>query len=763
MDSITGISFFHDGGLLISKSHDGTIFLWRTDTEEIVAVFKEQSSSEIIWPIGLTFHPNAPILAALSKRDTIIRIWNLNLDTILNTYSPSISSVSYTNAKVVLVGDSGVGKSGLGLVLIGKNFELTESTHNRRVWTLENREDELGYGRKEVREILLWDLAGQPGYRLIHQLHLNEVAVALVVFDARNETDPFAGVLYWDRALHQSQHFQGDSAIPLKKFLVQARIDRGGIGVGPQQIQSLVQRLGFDGYFETSAKEGWYITDLREAILKSVNWDLLPKVSSTGLFREIKTFLVAEKNAGRFLSTEDDLYYTFLVSKGISAEKQNLRTQFETCIGRVESAGLIKRLSFGRLILLQPELLDAYASALVNTVREEPDGLGHISEDLVRAGLFRVPEDERIKDKEQEKLLMIAMIEDLLHREIVLREEPFLVFPTQSTRENLDFTSTEGKAVVFDFEGPIQNIYATLAVRIAHSGMFKKKDMWKNAITYTSSVGGTCGIILNNLGEGHCELALFFDQFASEETRYHFEEYIRAHLQRRILLGSFKRRRIFTCSACGWVVTDQTVRLLAMRGSNMLDCPICKEHIILLDREKRFAVPPSSQVLQMNRAADKQRERDASKLALQGKKATRDFDVFLCYHGVDKLEVKKIGEQLKELGILPWLDEWELRPGIPWQRLLEEQIKQIKSIAVFVGKEGRGPWQDMEIYAFLRQFIKRECPVIPVILSDCNEIPDLPIFLESMTWVDFRQVDPEPMKRLIWGIVGEREAAYSSF
>ena len=39
----------------------------------------------------------------------------------------------------------------------------------------------------------------------------------------------------------------------------------------------------------------------------------------------------------------------------------------------------------------------------------------------------------------------------------------------------------------------------------------------------------------------------------------------------------------------------------------------------------------------------------------------------------------------------PWLDEWKLRPGLPWQPLLEEQIGKIKSAAVFVGKNGRGP------------------------------------------------------------------------
>jgi hypothetical protein len=112
--------------------------------------------------------------------------------------------------------------------------------------------------------------------------------------------------------------------------------------------------------------------------------------------------------------------------------------------------------------------------------------------------------------------------------------------------------------------------------------------------------------------------------------------------------------------------------------------------------------------------------------------------------------------RLKKRGILPWLDEWELRPGLPWQKVLEKEIKKIKSAAVFVGKNGIGPWQDMELDAFLRQFRKRRRPVIPVILPNCKKAPKLPLFLAGMTWVDFRKQNPDPLEQLIWGITGKR-------
>jgi len=132
------------------------------------------------------------------------------------------------------------------------------------------------------------------------------------------------------------------------------------------------------------------------------------------------------------------------------------------------------------------------------------------------------------------------------------------------------------------------------------------------------------------------------------------------------------------------------------------------------------------------------------------------FDVFLCHNSRDKGIVKEIAKQLQAKGIRPWLDEWNLVPGRPWQRALEAQIPQIGSAAAFVGADGIGPWQHMELDAFLREFVNRGCPVIPVILPQAANPPELPVFLKGMHWVDFRSPDPDPLSQLIWGVRGKR-------
>jgi len=332
-----------------------------------------------------------------------------------------------------------------------------------------------------------------------------------------------------------------------------------------------------------------------------------------------------------------------------------------------------------------------------------------------------------------------------------------LVFPSQFTRERPDAPDIPGKQVVFTFEGPLYSIYATLAVRLSHSTLFRRQAMWQNAASYLSSAGGVCGIHLRELEEGRGELALFFDAQAGPAARAQFETYVAEHLQLRALPGTVIRRQIRVCPDCDFVLPEDLVQRRLKRGATTIRCPACEEAIIPLAEEP--SALPEAAVAAMNRSADDRRDRNVAETRLRGKIETRDYDVFLCYNSLDRERVKAIGERLKELGILPWLDAWAIRPGTRWQQELQKQIKSIKSAAVFIGPRGRGPWQDVEVESLLTQLVKRKCPIIPVILDGREGQPKLPPFLGTLHVVDMRQRDPDPFRQLVWGITGEKSPA----
>lgn len=139
------------------------------------------------------------------------------------------------------------------------------------------------------------------------------------------------------------------------------------------------------------------------------------------------------------------------------------------------------------------------------------------------------------------------------------------------------------------------------------------------------------------------------------------------------------------------------------------------------------------------------------------------YDCFLSHNSQDKAAVRVLARQLRDRGLRIWLDEDELRPGVPWQELLELGIKQSRSALVLIGADGLGPWEEKEMRAVLNLAVKDQRPVIPVLLPDTLAAPELPLFLQDLSWVDLRanaeSGELSGLQRLIWGITGRKPVA----
>ena len=138
-----------------------------------------------------------------------------------------------------------------------------------------------------------------------------------------------------------------------------------------------------------------------------------------------------------------------------------------------------------------------------------------------------------------------------------------------------------------------------------------------------------------------------------------------------------------------------------------------------------------------------------------------NFHVFLSHNSADKPAVEELAIRLKADGLESWLDKWHLIPGEPWQQALEKALSDSKSVAVFVGPTGFGPWQNEEMRAALAKRVSESAGnfrVIPVLLpgGTREERSRLPPFLLASTWVEFRKSldEEEAYHRLKSGILG---------
>ena len=805
--TVTGVSWIDDEWI-VSASLDATLKVWHPDAsvsstvvETISAagmVFVRERRTALIWssargellawsldgtPVQLWYRdPPPPNVAAhftrlaVSAVDglmalvdpgtaelTLIRNWD-------RTVSTPAETTTYANAKVLLLGDSGVGKSGLAMVLAGEPFQATDSTQGRRIWRVPMADET--DPSAENRDVLVWDLAGQPGYRIVHQLHLEGADLALILFDAKSETAPLAGVQHWARAV---RHAHPATAGGLTTFLVAARADRGGINVSDQRIRKLMADFGLEDYVKTSALEGTNVDLLRTRLLAAIDWTRIPEVTSTALFAEVKQFVMSQKSApGSLMTPIDELCRMFqqAVPEGqqlLIGEQPadaagsgspelasaRLTSVFEGCVARLESHDLVKRLKWGDYVLLQPELLDTYAGAIVNAARDEPDGFGCILEADVVGLNFAVPSAGRVVGERQERLLVWATLEELVQHELVLREPTEdgvqLIFPSAYRRDLPPSETPKGDGVVFRFEGPVESVYATLIVRLTRSNRFKRVDSWQSAARFAAG-GGECTVALKNDGEGKAELWIGYDR-VPDALRKQFERFVHAHLDRRATPGSVTRERQYSCPDDGTAFTaDQVQRVLRLGRLNIL-CPVCENPVSLLD-DYGLANGSDQLTAAMDASADAGRDSAAAATVLRGKEEAAEFDVFLCHNWKDKPAVRDLAQRLRARGLRPWLDERQLRPGERWQPALEAVIAKIPAAAVIIGSE-MGPWQAQELDAFLRQRSKRRCVVVPVLLPGPHP-ENLPLFLDAMTWVDLAATEPDPIDRLVWGITGEQ-------
>jgi small GTP-binding protein len=763
----------------LSGSYDHTLRLWDIETGHCLRVLEghEAYVQSVAWSGG--DHRRA--LSGDEKG--CIRVWDLSefiagpeASRVPRPAPPTLlNQVQYTNAKVLLVGDTGVGKSGLAERLVHQQFVSTKSSHARKAYVLESKVVTEPSGVSLHQETVLWDLAGQPAYRLVHQLSMEDAVLACVLFDCRNETNPFEGAAYWSQVLDQAR-----TNTKLKKLLVASRTDVGGLPASKKRIEAFVQENDFARFIPTSAFTGDGCAELLEAIRQAIPWNEVPKVSTTITLAALRDFvarLKGEKGGDaadghqltpiKLLSIAD-LHEGFVSYFG---EKIPL-DEFIAHLQRLEATDAVDLLVFyttgaepqpENLVLLDPTRVDAYASALLVAAKDEPDGPGHLLESRVRDGDFKLDQEERLADRESERQVLWYVMENLLSRDLALRErikgKDYVVFPSQCTAE-LRFPGVAAFGVAFGFAGPVRSIYATLIAQLAHYEGFKKREFFQDAAAYRAESGGRCLVRLRDLAGGQGELEVLFDSETPAPVRQGFIEFVSKHLEAKSRIGSVTRRHAYHCTnpKCGEPFDDRVVKAnLASRQKDLL-CPYCRKTTPLVNLLSPPSAAAESVAAQIGTDAKAGRQRMTAALVIKAKKAEEKFDVFLSHNSKDKAAVEKIAKRLLAVGILPWLDKWNLAPGDTVSDAMELAIETIPCAALCFGPADIGKWHIMEIRAYVERWARKDARMIPVILPDAKEAPELPLFVRQTLWVDMRdweQRESDGFYRLVCGILAK--------
>ena len=363
-------------------------------------------------------------------------------------------------------------------------------------------------------------------------------------------------------------------------------------------MDKFIQERGFRPPLHlTSAKTGEGCDALRDAIIAAIDWENIPKTTSLTLYHRMKQEILRLRDDGMVLIRLAEMKQRMELA--LRGESFDLN-QLQTVIDLLAKPGMVQRLDFGGFILLRPEVFSRYAAAVVRKVRKHPQELGCIHEDEVLAGELDYQDFERLPI-EDETVVLRALHETFIKRAWCLRQPhgstAILTFPSYFRRERGIAPEHPNVLVTYRFTGAIDDIYATLVVRLHHTEAFEADQLWKDAADFKTQTGQNLGLNLIREAEGGARLEVYFNPDVDENSRLVFLRYVHDHLNEHAQ-NVVRLRHYFCgnkkCDAYNQPFNDlaKIDRGLAPGGKGKVFCSDCGKPINLRDTmEQKFESP----------------------------------------------------------------------------------------------------------------------------------------------------------------------------
>jgi GTPase SAR1 family protein/predicted phosphodiesterase len=718
---VQNVAWSGDGQWLASGADDGTVRVWDVGSGIELEVYPYKYSAYTL--LDISFVPDTPVIAGFGKTrlgddDVLVETPGLELHTPISIPSPT----SYISAKIVLVGESNVGKSCLALRLAQDRYEEQGTTHGMRLWTMppEHLNPAMAAPLGEKREVVIWDLGGQDEYRLVHQLFLHDTTLALILLDPTRGSSAFEDVREWN--LRLEKQLRGRAAI---KLLIGAKLDTEQALIDTVGLEQLVKECACRGYFPTSAKVPRGIDTLRAAIAQAIDWSELSKTTRPRLFQRVREVINERQQQGDVV-----LLYSELERQIHEAEPDEFDPgAVNTVVEQLRGQGVLAetRLTTGqRVLVLQLGYVEQYAGALIIEARNAPRGVPVLEELAIARGIVPLPGiklDERL-NAIHERTVLDCVVQLLVDHGIALRHAGQLIlpalFPATTAAEGANIAQTV--SLYYDFSGAIDNLYSSLVVSLALSERFGRARLWKDRAQYEQPGTGVCGLRMMDRRSGLAHLDLFFSEETMDATRQLFTVFVEEHLRHEGV--EIKEVLGMVCGWCNYSFSEADVKSRIDQGHADIGCPRCDARWRISEgaRQARASNPSVEREL----VALKTQIEDRKREDIQDiRAASKPIKLFLSYAHSDeplRQELMKHLSLLQRQGVIQTWHDRNINAGDAWKQQIDDNLNTAIVILLLISADflASDYCYDIEMQRALERHYAGEARVIPVILRQVD-------------------------------------------
>lgn len=471
-DEITSISIDHEGKIIASMSRDGSVSFWKNGSWHKISEFKtiptDAELDETVWCRSLAFHPNKPLLAVADDKDKNIKIFKVNIKSLISQENTKQTRQTVT-AKVVILGQNSIGKTALFNAFQGF-WENTVTTHGaNNVLIPVERE----YLPKEKdwdtinAQIALWDFAGQQTNQLVNQLFLDNTHIGLFVCDSKDAeylSDYSESSLLNPGAWSQVLKYTSPTALI---YLVFSRSDLNKPIIKDSLEEFLRKKEIHQKYFVTSALKSEGIKELLDNIKNNINWNTIIKQTHQKVFPEITNFILKQRE--NYICISTSTLETKLKEQYPRSDITKEATQ--QAVQYLRDFGIIYTINYSESVymILKLDLLVKIASDIISQAIHNEIQYTTIEKIIENPSYAVIRPEEKI-------VLSKLIVKLLIDRRVCFEYDKSLIFPSLLTRlplpkELKEQLTTAIPFVNFYLSGNVSYIYSDL-ICLLKSEMF---------------------------------------------------------------------------------------------------------------------------------------------------------------------------------------------------------------------------------------------------------------------------------------------------